>query len=134
MINAMLDAYDDSVQSEQVAAGSAPRQSFLSDGDEFDEDGTTTLPQSRFQDGSPNQDSMSSSSMASHSSLSGITSSKMDEIRLLRAEDAAHKLANTNTVSAERMKAFMEATSEPFAKPLPPDSRWAEKETCCIAS
>jgi len=134
MMNAMLEAFDESVQSEQVAAGSAPRQSFAPDGaDEFDEDTTTALPHSRFQDGGKDHDSMSSS-LAGHSAHSGASSSKLDDIRLLYAEDEAHKAANPNTVSAARMKAFMEATPEPFAKPLPLDSRWAEQQVCCVIS
>ena len=128
-MNAMLDAYDDSLQNEQ-AAGSAPRKSFASE--ELDDDVTTTLPETRFQKGGQSNDVKTTT--GSPITSSGSSACDINEIRLLRAEDEAHKLANPNSVSAARMKAFMEATSEPFAKPLPVDSRWIEKQACCIVN
>ena len=129
MMNAMLDAYDDSLHTEQ-AAGSAPRASFAAD--EADDDVTTTLPKTRFQ--GAGQDSGLNTSMVGPSGSSGMSVCGTDDIRLLRAEDEAHKQANPNSVSAARMKAFMEATPEPFARPLPLDSRWVEKQACCAIS
>lgn len=122
-MNAMLDAFEESVKTENIAGSYGARQSLVPDPSiEADEvEHIKVAPDGRNRD-------------RGQSDMTGSSGNKLDDLRMLRAENEAHQLANTNSVSALRMKAYMETSNEPFCKPLPHDSRWAEQVACCIIS